>query len=62
MKENIVENIEEDIIKSTKEGRLYKTTQDFFSQKKVINLIEDLLKSDLIKQIDENKRKAQAAS
>ncbi len=48
----IVSNSDE-IIQSTKEGRLYIRTQDFFRQKKVQKIIFELLESDLIKGIEE---------
>lgn len=48
----IVSNSDE-IIQSTKEGRLYIRTQDFFRQKKVREIILDLLESDIIKDIEE---------
>lgn len=46
----------ENIIHSTKEGRLYITTSDFFGQEKIKQTINDLLDSDIIKKIDERKR------
>ncbi len=46
----------EDIIQSTKEGRLYIRTQDFFRQKKVQDIIFGLLESDIIKDIEEYKK------
>jgi hypothetical protein len=48
----IVSNSDE-VIQSTKEGRLYIRTQDFFRQKKVQKIIFDLLESDLVKGIEE---------
>ena len=48
----IVSNSDE-VIQSTKEGRLYIRTQDFFRQKKVQKIIFDLLESDIIKGIEE---------
>lgn len=49
-------NKKEEIIKSTKSGRLYIETKDFLLQDKVKDTIKALLESDLIKNID----KAQA--
>lgn len=46
----------EEIIQSTKEGRLYIRTQDFFRQKKVQDIIFGLLESDIIKDIEEYKK------
>jgi|GEM_PF-4399509 len=43
----------DEVIKSTKEGRLYIRTQDFFRQQKVQNIILELLDSDIIKDIEE---------
>jgi hypothetical protein len=48
----IVSNSDE-IIQSTKEGRLYIRTKDFFRQKKVQKIIFDLLESDIVKSIEE---------
>ncbi|WP_341902653.1 hypothetical protein [Fluviicola taffensis] len=48
----IVSNSDE-VIQSTKEGRLYIRTQDFFRQQKVQKIIFELLESDLIKDIEE---------
>ena len=44
------------IVKSTKEGKLYIETKDFFSQPKIQQTIKDLLNSDLVKQIDNRKK------
>lgn len=52
----IVSNSDE-IIQSTKEGRLYIRTQDFFRQKKVREIILDLLESDIVKDIEEYQKK-----
>jgi hypothetical protein len=41
------------IVKSTKSGRLYIETTDFLKQSKVKATIQLLLKSDLIKEIEE---------
>lgn len=46
----------ENIVHSTKEGRLYITISDFFKQEKIKQTISDLLESDIIKKIDERKR------
>lgn len=43
---------------STSGGRLYKTTEDFFSQKKIQETIKKLMESDIYKDLV----KAQAAS
>jgi hypothetical protein len=51
----IVSNSDE-IIQSTKEGRLYIRTQDFFRQQKVQKIIFELLESDLIKDIEEYRK------
>ncbi len=51
----IVSNSDE-IIQSTKEGRLYIRTQDFFRQKKVREIIFGLLESDIIKDIEEYRK------
>lgn len=52
----IVKNSEE-VIKSTKEGRLYIRTEDFFRQQKVQDIIMELLQSDIVKDIEEYKRR-----
>lgn len=44
------------IEKSTKEGRLYKNTTDFLKQEKVLKTIDDLLKSDIVKSINDRKK------
>jgi hypothetical protein len=46
-------NTSDEVIQSTKEGRLYIRTQDFFRQQKVQKIIFDLLESDLVKGIEE---------
>lgn len=46
----------ENIVHSTKEGRLYITISDFFKQEKIKQTISELLDSDIIKKIDERKR------
>lgn len=52
-KTNVMKSdIEERFVRSTKEGRLYIKTSDFFKQKKVKETIHTLLKSDIIKEID----------
>jgi len=50
-------NIKDNIIKSTKEGKLYMTTFDFFNQEKIRRTITELLNSDIIKKIEERKLK-----
>ncbi|WP_294671615.1 hypothetical protein [uncultured Fluviicola sp.] len=52
----IVSNNDE-IIQSTREGRLYIRTQDFFRQQKVREIILDLLESDIVKDIEEYQKK-----
>ena len=47
----------ENIIHSTKEGRLYINTSDFFGQEKIKQTINELLDSDIIKKIYERKRR-----
>ena len=42
----------DDVIQSTKEGRLYIRTKDFFRQQKVQSMVFALLESDLIKEIE----------
>jgi len=49
-------NKKENIVKSTKEGRLYIKTSDFFKQVKVQKTIDELLKSDIVKDIEERKK------
>ena len=46
----------ENFLKATSEGRLYIKTSDFFKQLKIQQTIDTLLKSDLIKQIEERKK------
>jgi len=43
---------ENNIVHATDEGRLYIKTVDFFKQPKIQQTIEDLLSSDIIKNID----------
>lgn len=52
----IVSNNDE-IIQSTREGRLYIRTQDFFRQQNVREIILDLLESDIVKDIEEYQKK-----
>lgn len=50
----------ENYIKATKEGKLYIKTSDFFKQDKIKKDIEELLSSEIIKNIDQrniNKQK-----
>lgn len=49
-------NKKENIVKATKEGRLYIKTSDFFKQAKVQKTIADLLKSDIVKEIENRKK------
>ncbi|MEO6903952.1 MAG: hypothetical protein ABI315_12505 [Bacteroidia bacterium] len=58
----ITENKEESIIHSTKEGRLYIKTVDFFQQEKIKQTIHELLDSDIMRQIKERKRKNNQAA
>ena len=46
-----------DYIKSTESGRLYIETSDFFKQTKIQETVESLLNSDIIKKIDERKKR-----
>lgn len=48
----------DNIIHHTKEGKLYVKPNEFFRQPKVIQTLKDLLNSDIVKSIDENKNKA----
>lgn len=52
----------DNIIHSTKEGRLYITISDFFKQDKIKRTINELLDSDIIKKIDERKRRDNQAA
>jgi hypothetical protein len=54
--ETMVSNKKENIVKSTKEGRLYIKTSDFFKQVKVQKTVDDLLKSDIVKDIEARKK------
>jgi hypothetical protein len=54
-------NNKDNIIHSTREGKLYINTADFFKQEKIKQTIFDLLDSDIIKQIDARKKGDQAA-
>lgn len=47
--------MEKSIIRSTREGRLYIKTSDFFNQEKIIKIIKDLLESDIVKDIDKRR-------
>lgn len=51
----VVKNSDE-VIKSTREGRLYIRTEDFFRQQKVQATILDLMNSDIIKDIEDYQR------
>jgi hypothetical protein len=44
-----------DPVKATSEGRLYMDTKDFFKQEDIISTVRSLLKSDIIKQIEQRK-------
>lgn len=55
-KVEIMPNKKENIVKATKEGRLYIKTSDFFKQAKVQKTIADLLKSDIVKEIENRKK------
>jgi hypothetical protein len=46
----------ENIVKSTRQGRLYIKTSDFFNQERIQKTISILLKSDIIKEIEERKK------
>lgn len=54
--EIMMTNKKENIVKSTKEGRLYIKTSDFFKQEKVQQTVDDLLKSDIVKDIEARKK------
>lgn len=45
-----------DLVKATKEGRLYLTTRDFFSQEKVQRLLVKLQDSSVYKKIETEKK------
>ena len=49
-------NKKENIVKATKEGRLYIKTSDFFKQDKIQKTVADLLKSDIVKEIENRKK------
>ncbi len=49
-------NKKESIVKATKEGRLYIKTSDFFKQDKIQKTVADLLKSDIVKEIENRKK------
>lgn len=51
-----MESNKDNIIQSTREGRLYIKTSDFFRQEKIQQIIHDLLDSDIIRQIDARKK------
>jgi hypothetical protein len=53
---------QKNIVHSTKEGRLYIKISDFFGQEKIQQTIKELLASDIIKQIEERKRKGNQAA
>ena len=52
----IMPNKKESIVKVTKEGRLYIETSDFFKQDKIQKTVADLLKSDIVKEIENRKK------
>lgn len=45
------------IIKSTKQGKLYIKTSDFFNQDVIIKMIQNLLESEIVKNIDKRRDK-----
>jgi hypothetical protein len=45
----------DEIIHSTKSGRLYIKAHDFFSQPKVQKMVSDLINSDIYKSIEKHK-------
>ncbi|HRG37216.1 MAG TPA: hypothetical protein PK289_01680 [Bacteroidia bacterium] len=51
----------DNIIHSTREGRLYIETVDFFKQAKIQQIINELLDSDIIRQINARKKGDRAA-
>lgn len=46
---------EKDYVKSTHEGKLYITTEDFFKQPKIVETINKLKDSTIVKEINKNK-------
>ena len=52
----IMINKKENIVKSTKEGRLYIKTADFFKQEKIQKTVNDLLNSDIVRDIEARKK------
>jgi len=48
------------VVKATKEGRLYKKTADFFNQPKIRETISRLRKSKVVKDIEEKAKLAGA--
>lgn len=50
------------IIQSTKEGRMYIEISDFFGQEKIKQTIKELLNSDIVKKIEERKRRGNQAA
>jgi hypothetical protein len=53
---------QDNIIHATKEGRLYIEISDFFGQEKIKQTIKELLNSDIIKKIEERKRRDNQAA
>lgn len=51
-----------DIVKATSSGRLYVETNDFFTSEKIITTIQNLLNSNIIKAIEERKKKSNLQS
>ncbi|AKP51556.1 hypothetical protein CA2015_2135 [Cyclobacterium amurskyense] len=45
-----------DVVKATKEGRIYIENEDFFKQEKVQSLISRLKKSSIFKEIESKKK------
>ena len=52
----INKNKKENIVKSTKEGKLYIKTSDFFKQIKIQQTVNALLNSDIVKDIEARKK------
>ena len=48
---------QQNIVKVTKGGRLYKKTSDFFRQRDIVEAITELAKSDLVKEINKKHKK-----
>lgn len=49
---------EKDYVKATHEGKLYITTEDFFKQPKVVETINKLKNSNIVKEINKKNMKS----